>query len=222
MKVLTWNAKVGRPNDEFGDALQQLIRDTEPDVIVLQEAGKYTEVLKKRFGKKWYVYAKSGWDESDMNPVLVWKKGHQKKKYGKGWGTVRTHKTWTGPQGGDHKGRTWTWVHVDEHRIMSYHRCTGGKDQNKDAFVEEYDVTSGWIRKQTVPVIIFGDHNCGPKATHKGSSKKIAQSVDGRVIFDTEEPGIDYVLSKGVRGTTNRLKKDYGSDHHPAVFTLVD
>jgi endonuclease/exonuclease/phosphatase family metal-dependent hydrolase len=218
MRIVSWNAKVGRPNDEFERDLRELIADQKPDVICLQEAGKYTQVLRNKF-TDWNTYARQGWSESDMNPVMVKKKPlWRKRKRGKGWDTLRTKTVWEGPQGGEHTGRTWTWVQVGGMRIMSFHRCTGGKDKNKAAFVEEARVVTPWIESNVKPTFVFGDHNCGPRQDHKGASHNIAQAVNGRVLFDAADPGIDYAIADGVKGTVRHLNKKYGSDHRAVLF----
>jgi exonuclease III len=216
-KVVSWNTKVNRDPGTVGNNLQDLIDDTKPDIICLQEAGGYVSMLKNRFGEKWWVYAKSGWEESQMNPVLVWKKDRAKQTYEDGWNTLRYQTKWTGPQGGVHYGRTWTWVLVDDAVVMSFHRCTNGSGSNSNAFIDEHDKVVNWAGHRNRPWLVLGDHNCGPAKTFAGSSKKIAMHTESWIRSDPADPGIDYAITHGMEGTVKHGKA-YGSDHEAIIF----
>lgn len=215
-RVLSWNAKVGRDNKQVTDGLADLIDNTNPDVVCLQESMKYVKSIRDRFGDHWFVYAHDEWEESNMNPVMVRKKGHDKQQRGEGWNTVRTATVWTGPQGGTHKGRTWTFVKVKDLWVMSFHRCTGGHDQNKDAFMEEFDQVLKWVKNRgESPLLIIGDHNCGPKADFPGSSWRIKNKIDGAIT--NTDAGVCYAIKRGIPGTMVS-KGAHGSDHPAILF----
>jgi endonuclease/exonuclease/phosphatase family metal-dependent hydrolase len=220
LKVVGWNCKVGRGDDAVAESLRALIADTHPDVICLQEAMHYVDMLRNRFDDDWHVYAHGGWPESTNCPMLV-SRDHSKKSYDGGWDTLRTHTPWTGPQGGHHDGRTWTWVKVEGKVVASLHRCWGGTGRNSESFQEEHDKIAAFIDGRDEPVLFLGDHNVGPRDDAAGSSKRIAHKVDGSVRFDEDEPGIDYALCKRIKGKVKRTKT-YGSDHKAVVFTETD
>jgi exonuclease III len=215
LKIVSWNTKVGRGDKVVGDNLHDLIQDTDPDVICLQEADGYVDMLKNRYGDHWWVYAKNGWEESQHNPVMVRKSVDEKKTFEEGWNVARYTTKWHGPQGGSHNGRTWTFVNVNGIWVMSFHRCTDGNGKNKAAFQDEFDRVVKWSSNRSKPWIIFGDHNCGPKKTFKGASKNIANKVGGKIRHDG---GIDYAITKNLKGSVNHLNKSYGSDHAACVF----
>lgn len=212
---------MNRSDDQVGDSLAQLIADWLPDVICLQEAQGYLDVLRNRFDCGWWTYAHKDWKESGHNPVLTRRDLYSQKHRGQadGWDTVRTTEKWVGPQGGSHKGRTWTWVKVQGLWVMSLHRCTDGDGKNKAQFGAEYDALCKWMRNHS-PCVVLGDHNCGPKKTHPGASKLVAQAVGGACRYDDTDPGIDYALTLGRKGTLER-GKPYGSDHG-ATLLVVD
>ena len=216
-RVASWNCKVGRGDDAVGDGLRELIADHDPDVICLQEGMHYVDMLRHRFDG-WFVYARGGWPESDNCPVMVRKNGREKKEYGDGFNTLRYTTKWVGPQGGAHDGRTWTYVNVDGITVMSLHRCTGGKDKNAEAFYDEYQKLTAFLKDREKPVVIFGDHNCGPSKTFKGASKNVATDTESKISHDG---GIDYVIRRGIKGTVKHGKA-YGSDHECAVFTVTE
>lgn len=215
MRVVAWNAKVGRSDKNFKNGLNDLIDALNPGVICLQEAKDYTSVLRNSFGNRFWVYTHTDWKESNDNPILV-RQNYNKKERGDGWNTCRMDTGWEGPNGHQHPGRTWTYVLVDGIWIMSYHRVTGGKKKNRDAFAEEFDRTVDWINKKDPDggsVLIVGDHNIGPKDGDKKGSKKIASVVSGNVAFDNEDPGIDYAIRRNQKVSTAERKGSYGSDH---------
>jgi hypothetical protein len=152
-----------------------------------------------------------------MCPVMTWKGTYSKKSRGQkdGWDTLRTTTTWTGPQGGKHKGRTWTWVKCSGLWVLSLHRCTGGKDQNKAAFTEEHDKLVKWIGNHT-PCLVIGDNNCGSGADFQGSSLRVKEHAHGGIDASGT---IDYAIQKSANGTIEVLKPR-GSDHEAILWTL--
>lgn len=208
---------MNRPTGEVLDGLATLIDSTNPDVVCLQEFKGYVGKARDRFGGNWFIYAHNDWAESNDNPVMVRKAGHEQAERDtkNGWDTLRTTTDWTGPQGGTHHGRTWTWVKVSGVWVLSFHRCTGGKDRNQRAFMEEYDTVVTWIGNHT-PCLVIGDHNCGKSATFPGASKLIAQEVGGS-LSGHPEADIDYAIQTGVKGSLD-VKGSQGSDHRAIIW----
>lgn len=216
--VASWNCKVGRDPDTVVKKVKALIDDTGAQVVALQEAKQYTEALHRRFDEHFYVYAKTGWPESTNCPLLVRRGQGNRQGYGQGWGTVRYTTPWVGPQGGHHDGRTWHWALVNGYALMSLHRCTDGDGRNSEAFQTEHDKLVAWIEAQELPVLILGDHNCGPKADYYGSSRRVAEHANGKV--QAPDGGhVDYAIKRDCPGSI-RLGHAYGSDHEAVVFTL--
>lgn len=221
MRVVAWNAKVNRSDDGFGDALGNLIRDLNPGVILLQEAAAYVNVMRNRFDNEWRTYAHGDWNESNACPVMVNRRYGKKERGAEhGWDTVRCHTGWTGPNGHKHPGRTWTWVYVDGRFLLSLHRVTGAKKKNKQAAQEEYATLVDYIDwRPGESVVLFGDHNIGPKEKNPDwSSWHIADHVNGSTRFDPDTPGVDYAICRNQKGTVSR-KKPYGSDHKAVLLT---
>jgi endonuclease/exonuclease/phosphatase family metal-dependent hydrolase len=216
-RIVTWNCKVGRDPQTVATKVRELIDDTNADVVCLNEAGGYIGALHNKFDENWYVYAKDGWEESRMNPVLVKRSLGKRQGYGDGWGTLRTTTQWNGPQGGSHEGRTWTWAVVGDLIAMSFQRCTDGDGKNSKAFVEEHDkVVKFSDNHQKFDLLVIGDHNCGPQKDFKGSSKRIAEHIGGKV---RAEGGIEYAITRGTGGSVKDTGKTYGSDHPAVLWT---
>ena len=210
-RVLAWNAKVGRKPTDVMAGLETLIESNDPDVVALQEFKGYVGQLRDRFAGKWWIYAHNDWPEANDNPVMVSHAFGQKHRGGEdGWNTLRTETEWTGPQGGDHQGRTWTWVKVAGVFVLSLHRCTDGNGRNSEAFTEEARHLTKWIRNHT-PAVVIGDHNCGKGADFPGASRLVATDVGGR-IKGIEDVPVDYALEHGIKGTAKVLN-GHGSDH---------
>lgn len=216
MIVASWNCHVNRPATDVQAGLAALIKDVQPDVICLQEAYQFTDMIRDRF-EGYRLYAKQGWTQSDNCPVMI-EANRDKKKYGETWGTLRCYTRWTGPEGVNHPGRTWTWVKAGGIYIVSLHRCLGGHGPNKDAYKEEFHVLQQFTRDADGPVLIFGDTNTTHTADHPGSMKNLAERVKGELRYDRKQPGIDYGLQRGIKGTVKRTK-EYGSDHKAAIWT---
>lgn len=215
--VVSWNCKVGRHPQSVVAGLRGIIRDHDPEVVVLQEADEYVPAIRKAFNKHWYVYARNIGREGRQCPVMVRKAGHRRKyiKDG-GWGTVHPKTRWEGPHGQPHEGRTWTWVYVSGAVVLSLHRCTGGRAKNKDAYLEEAkELIRFFARHAGRQILVFGDTNTEFGVVYGGSMQQVANIVHGLLTGD-RPPGVDYMLSKGARGTVNR-RKEYGSDHRAAV-----
>lgn len=216
MKIVAWNAKVGRTDAAVKKSLGQIIDDHHPAVICLQEAKGYVDVARSVGG--YHTYAHGDWAESNDNFVMV-RDNYDKKERGNGWNTLRCTTRWEGPHGQPHAGRTWTWVLVDGIYVMSYHRVTGGKAKNRSAFKEEYNRTVEFINaRRASAFVVFGDHNIGPKEDTQFGSKQIASAVSGSCRFDPRDPGIDYAICRNQQGEVKRTKL-YGSDHKMVLFT---
>lgn len=219
-RVLSWNAKISRPPGQVIQGLADLIENTTPDVVCLQEANQYTDELRKRFSKGWFIYAHHDWPESAESPVMVRQVGHTRRRRNTkdGWSTLHTRVRWVGPEGGTHEGRTWTYVQVAGLWVMSLHRATDGDGQNRKACAEEHDRLVRWIQRHD-RCLIVGDHNMSARADFPGSSSRIAEHSDSSLAFDSGEGLVDYAIQHGVRGEV-RKKSHRGSDH-PAVLWVA-
>jgi exonuclease III len=224
MRIVSWNAEVNRTDDEFGDALANLIRDLNPGVICLQEAGAYVNVCRNRFADDWWTYAHNDWNEANNDPVLVSRRYAEKQRGdAHGWNTLRNKTGWEGPHGHAHPGRTWTWVYVDGRFVMSLHRVTGGKKKNKAAFKEERANLVAWIEaRPDDPIIVIGDHNIGPYDKATAGSWEVAYDVSGSCRHDDDDAGIDYAVCKRQKASEVKRVGSYGSDHKALLFVTAD
>jgi endonuclease/exonuclease/phosphatase family metal-dependent hydrolase len=221
--VVSYNTRVGRDGQDVVKSIRMIL-DQHPhtDVLCLQECEGYIEDLRRHFNGGWYVYCRAGWDESRMNPVMVRKSdGYPKRVYNKGWGTIINQAHWTGPVHGlDKPGRTWTWVKVGRLYVVSLHRATDGNGQNKRAYQEEARRLTRFFtaKRADASVLVFGDTNTSMKASHRGSMRDIRSIVQGRLIADLQDPGVDYALTtRNVQAWVKRTK-EYGSDHKAVVM----
>lgn len=212
LRVVAWNAKVGRDSAAVLDGIHELIEAMSPDVLALQEAGGYLPALRDTYGDRWRVYAHHDWPEANQCPLLV-SRDFTLKERGQGWGTLRTTVDWVGPQGGVHQGRTWTWCKVNGLHVMSLHRCTDGDGRNQQAAAEERHALVQWIGKHK-PALVIGDHNWGPQNKHPDASKQVARDAGGKLSHPGH--GIDYAIQRGVAGTVTE-RGSHGSDH-PAIL----
>lgn len=219
-KIATWNCRAGRPSRDVIRGLRRLIEDTDADVIALQEAQDYIQALRKAF-PGWRVYAKHGWPESTNCVVMVRRRCPRGRHYGRGWGTVRVEAGWTyGPTGKRHPGRTWTWVRVDGVPILSLHRVPGKSGDNGISYLEEAHELREWFDEHDGPMVAIGDANEGPRDTRPNTLLAVSRKVKGQLIFDRDEPGIDYALARDLTGRFDRLDT-YGSDHRAGLLTLT-
>lgn len=217
--VSTWNAKVGRSSWAVVRGLRELVRDQDPDVVLLCEVvPRYLRAIRLAF-PRWRIYAKRGWPESRQCPVMERRSMGKRLRYGKGWGTVRMAEPWAGPQGGRHDGRTWTWIRRGG-RLMSTHRAwTGPGGKNQRAHMEEAWTMARWLEAGG-PAAALGDQNVRPGDRRAGSSQDIAKVTGGRVLYDRRDPRIDHAVAVGLDGSVEHGPK-YGSDHHSTRYKLL-
>lgn len=217
-RVLSWNAKISRQPSEVMLGLANLIANTKPEVICLQECTQYTDEIRSRFGDQWYVYAQNDWHEANECPVMVSKRGHTRRKrgHGRGWDTLDTKIRWTGPEGGVHKGRTWTYVKVGGVWVMSLHRATDLDGKNRKACAEEHDRLVQWIGNHQ-PCLVIGDHNCSARADFPGASSKVAEHSRSTLAFESGAGLVDYAIQHGTQGEI-RVKDKHGSDHAAVLW----
>lgn len=220
-KVSVWNAKVGRSRLSVVTGLRALIRHQDPDVVLLQEAQRYVRAIRVAFAPRWRVYARRGWPESAMCPVMERRRLGKRLRYGQGWGTIRMKVRWEGPQGGEHPGRTWTWIDRGG-RLVSTHRAwTGPRDRNPGAHAEEARVIRALLKHARRPIAFMGDQNVRPGDRRPGSSQDIVNGLeDARVLYDRTDPRIDHGVVRGFVGSVEHGPK-YGSDHHSTRYRLL-
>lgn len=210
-RVVSWNCKVGRNANTVVGNLRDLIQDLDPDVILLQEAKGYVSAFRDAFGDGWQIYADA--DKGKDDPVMA----REKIKVDT-WGVRKYTTHWVGPQGGDQKGRTWTFIQTGGVEYLSLHRCWGGtKDSNAKAYADEASLLVKAYGASGRPFVVFGDTNTSPSATYPNSMKDLAKRTGGKLI--TPGGGIDYALVRGVTGSMGS-KKAYGSDHDAVLFVI--
>lgn len=218
--IASWNAHVGRSPLAVVAAVRCLIRDTNADVVCLQEARGYVTALRLAF-PRWRVYARAGWRDATHNPVMVRRALRRGRYYGRGWGTVRNRIGWE-YRGNPKPGRTWTWVRVDGVRILSLHRLAGiAHKANMASYAREAELLREWFDERGGAALVIGDANAGPTHPHRDGLMRLAREVGAVVIADPDEPGIDYAVAHHVRGHLERTNH-YGSDHRAAVLTLKE
>src|SRR5690349_1219771 len=102
--LAVWNMKVGRGRTAIR-GLRALIRDTDADAALLQEAKNYVPAIRLRFGLKWRVYGGVGWVESSNCVVMVRRSVRREKR-----GKVVNQRPWVYKHKGrevEHPGRVW-------------------------------------------------------------------------------------------------------------------
>lgn len=219
-RVSTWNAKVGRPRLAVVSDLRRLIRSQDPDVVMLCEAQRYVGVIRVAFAVRWRVYAKRGWAESRMCPIMERRALGKRLRYGKGWGTIRMVEPWTGPQGGSHPGRTWTWIRRGAFLVSTHRAWVGPRGRNREAHMEEAAAMVDFAGDQVDPVAFLGDQNMRPGDRSDGGSSDVAMLIGGHLIYDTLQPTIDHgVVDHDLAGQANHGPM-FGSDHHSTRYRL--
>lgn len=222
-RVVFWNAKVGRGRFRVMRDLAQLLRDTDPDAVGLQEFGNYVMAARIRFALNWRVFAERGWPDSDECPVMVRRRRFPRRPRGsRRWGTIHMRIGWT------HKkpkpGRTYTWAYAGVLVLLNGHRVTHGwivGDRNRAAYREESERTSAFFDANPGQSILsVWDANTPVRAKTPGTPAAIAAQVGGHLIYDHDDPGVEYAIARGLRGRLRKLGH-YGSDHR-AALVLVD
>lgn len=217
--VSAWNAKVGRPRRAVVADLRRLIRHQDPDVVLLCEAQRYVRAIRVAFAVRWRVYAKRGWRESAMCPVMERRSLGKRLRYGDGWGTIRMREPWTGPQGGGHPGRTWTWIRRGAVLVSVHRAWTGPNDRNRPAHLEEARRMEKFGQDQADPVAFVGDQNVRPGDRRAGSSHQVARELGGQLIYDRRHPSIDHAIVVELDGDAVH-GLPYGSDHKSMRYRL--
>lgn len=218
--VAVWNMKVGRGRAAI-KGLRQLIRDHNPDTILLQEAMNYVPGLRLNF-LNWRIYSGAKPGHPSANCVVMVRKDLPRgRRPRKGFGAVRNHTAWTFINSGRriiHEGRVWRWVRVDGVHLMSVHRATNALGDNAEAGREEADNLIDWFDSHNGPMIAAGDWNNLWSDKRPNSPRDIAKHVKGELVVPAEAR-IDYALVRGIDVTAERGDK-YGSDHHSHIYRL--
>lgn len=206
--VAVANLKVGRGRAAIR-GLAALVRDTDADAVLLQEAKNYLPAIRARFGATWRVYGGPGFVEASNCAVMVRRSIRRGKR-----GAVRNRTPWYYRGKGrnvKHPGRVWRWARVDGVFLMSVHKATNALSLNKDAGREEADRLAEWFGDHAGPMIAAGDWNNTADDRRPNGPAEIARLAKAQVVVP---PGarIDYALVRGV-DVTAKSGKSYGSDH---------
>jgi hypothetical protein len=212
-RIASWNAKVGRNVGTVLDQLHDLIVDLDPQAIALQEFAGYVSAARDRYGDKWWILADA--DKGNDCPLFVRRAALDAAPE---WGCRWYRTDWTGPQGGEHEGRTWTWCRLpDDTEILSLHRCWNkGQTRNGAAYEDEAELlVNAYGDPGTRPLVLIGDTNTGYNADGPHTMRDIANRVGGNLRAGH---GVDYALTRGQSGTMS-TGSYYGSDHPAIMFT---
>lgn len=216
--AVAWNCKVGRGRAAIR-GLRDLIRDTDADAVLLQEAKNYVPAIRLRFGLKWRVYGGPGWVEASNCAVMVRRsvrRGRRSKVVNKTPWYFRNGGRWV-----QHPGRVWRGPRADGVRLLSVHKATNVLDRdgrNFDVGREEADNLADWFRRSGDPSIAAGDFNNQARDPRQGAPSDIAKRVRGEVVASSQYD-IDLAIVRGLDVTVKRLGK-YGSDHEAHVYRL--
>jgi endonuclease/exonuclease/phosphatase family metal-dependent hydrolase len=196
--------------------LRDLIRDTDADVVLLQEAKNYVTAIRAAF-PGWRVYGGIGFRESSNCVVMVRRTVTVGKR-----GRVRNRTPWTYAHKGRsvvHPGRVWRWVEADGVTLMAVHRATNALSLNEKAGREEADNLIEWLESHP-RAIAAGDWNNRPVDNRPNGPAEIARHGHARLVV---APGadIDFAAVRGVE-VTARLGDRYGSDHHSQTYTIEE
>jgi hypothetical protein len=177
-RIASWNAKVGRNVGTVLDQLHDLIVDLDPQAIALQEFAGYVSAARDRYGDKWWILADA--DKGNDCPLFVRRAALDAAPE---WGCRWYRTDWTGPQGGEHEGRTWTWCRLpDDTEILSLHRCWNkGQTRNGAAYEDEAELlVNAYGDPGTRPLVLIGDTNTGYNADGPHTMRDIANRVGGK------------------------------------------
>lgn len=217
LRVIAWNAKVGRNPADVVAALAIAIERTDADVVILTEAAAYARPLRRLVG--WQVRHARGWAEA-RNVVVLVRNGLRVRRVV----SVRNWRRWVGPKlGKDHAGRTFLLVDIGARwRIVGVHRTPGGPGgPNAVAWAEEHARLArvadrpGSHRRA---LVIVGDQNCEADDRHPLSIGGLADTIGGQVVATHTK--VDHAIVRDATGRGTRHDY-YGSDHPLVSYHLT-
>jgi endonuclease/exonuclease/phosphatase (EEP) superfamily protein YafD len=216
-RAVTWNTKVGRRPAAVVDGIQQIHRETDALVFLLQEAHGYVETLRRL--PDWNLAVANGRGEAQGTPILIHRDLHYRRHH-----AIRCRTRWVGPKAGrPHRGRVFTVATIEDVLWVNVHRTRPGWSKRGGAFAEEYQRLLDLARDTDGPLVMAGDQNIGTRLggdRGKNTPWELAQTIRGRVVTTT--PGrVDYAIVRGLEGTAQQLG-EYGSDHGAVLLTLSE
>lgn len=209
------NLKVGRGRAAIR-GLRALIRDTDPDALLLQEAKNYLPAIRAVFALTWRIYGGPARKDAGNCVVMV----RRSVKRGRS-GRVRNRRVWYYRGKGRnvaHEGRVWPFVRADGVWLASIHKATEGLSYNKAAGGEEAENLVEWFDEHGGPMVAAGDFNNRAGDTRPNGPADVARRVKGEVVA-VDENDIDLAIVRGVDAGVRR-GKSYGSDHPLLEITL--
>ena len=215
LRAVTWNCKVGRRPKRVARMVRKIIRRERPDVIALQEAHGYIDVLRRIKG--YTLVVASGRGEDRGNPMLIRNTRRVTER-----APIRCETPWTGPKAGKrHDGRVFTVADVDGVRFINVHRTRPGWSRGGAAFAEEYRRLLDNAGRYDGPVVILGDQNIGTRHSdrYRNTPWALARALGAQIVTTT--PGrIDYAIVQGGDGRADGGPR-LGSDHSLVAFTIT-
>lgn len=209
MKVLFWNARVGRRPKSVVRSLRRLVRRKAPGAIVLVEARDYVAALRAEFRSEYRLRV-------SRDVVLLVRRDLKV-------GEVEhlDHLTpWRGPKAGiEHAGRGHLAATIDGVRFVFVHMTPGGPSGGivtRGANRPSYDADRTLIRaafRGAEIAVCLGDQN---------ATIPEVWPFAARLGADVVETGskVDHAFAKGVAVTGRRLRRRYGSDHFPVLYRV--
>lgn len=217
LTLLSWNCYVANASWRVLGALLYWIRQHNPDVIVLTEANKHADVLRKipgytLFQEEPVKRSRSGdVDDSGDSAVLV-RDGLAIRRAR----VVRMRKRWT------------VWSHRRRHtprrywvlqvrkaglwKVRASHWPTNGfKGRNRVAFLESALRSRLWLRASRVPAVDVGDLNENEAVLRRWFGKR----------FTVIGHRIDLLIARHVRRIKHARLGKRGSDHYAQLFRLT-
>jgi hypothetical protein len=204
-------------------AVRQMVNETDPHFICLQEARPYIEVLERLHG--FTIISPKGSSGEAGDSILLLKNEAPFDKFKRV--VLRMKHTWTGPKAGKfHHARIFVGAEADGMLVISDHRTRPGWSDGGIAFQEEYEeLAEVMLHAQNInklKVAAVGDQNIGtrlPDQKLKYSPYKLAGALGGTVI--TRSAGLvdSAIVGEGIEGSVRELGH-YGSDHSAFLFNL--
>lgn len=218
LRIVAWNAKVGRKPVEFARQLELALSRTAADVVILTEAVAYAATL-RGFLVGWQVRHAHGWPEARNIVVLVRNGLPIRRVVG-----IRNWRSWVGPKlGKAHVGRTFLLVDIGTRwRIVGVHRTSGGPNgPNAPAWAEEHRRLARLADRpgsHRRALVIAGDQNCEADDRHPLSIGGLADTIGGHVVATHTK--VDHAIVRDVTGRGTRHDY-YGSDHPLVAYTFT-
>lgn len=224
LRGFTWNAHVGRNDDQVLAMVKELLDTYSADVAVIQEASTYRDVLRQITTHR--VYGGTG-DRDSRSTVVLVRKGLAVPR----WRLLVTRLLWWGPKHGHrHLGRTWPVVDVGRYpgprwRVVGIHRVPGGpsggaKGRNRPEWDLEHQSIlrlAGRRSSKRRALVMAGDWNCRVEDSHPQGTARLAATIGATIL--PVNTTVDYLIVRGCSGTTVRRDR-YGSDHPLVSFVL--